>query len=96
LFQQAEQHQLQIVAGDFAAASEAAPVAAEAVGVAAAVGGTGNPVATRTGVSLVVMVGVVMTRVVTVTVVMAVVMVAEMTVVTAVMGVVAGSILGHE
>jgi len=92
---------LQIVAGDFAAASEAAPVAAEAVGVAAAVGGTGKPVATRTGVSRVVMVGVVMTRVVTVagvtvTVVMAVMMVAEMTVVTPVMGVVAGSILGHE
>jgi hypothetical protein len=52
LFQQAQQHQLQVVGRDTAATREPAPVAAEAVGIApaASVRGTGKPIPTRAGV----------------------------------------------
>jgi len=52
LFEQAQQHQLQVVCRDTAATREPAPVAAEAVGIApaASVRGTGKPIPTRAGV----------------------------------------------
>jgi len=52
LFQQAQQHHLQIVGRHAAATREPAPVAPEAVGIApaAAVRGTGKPIPTRAGV----------------------------------------------
>ncbi|EHK68156.1 hypothetical protein KYC_01654 [Achromobacter arsenitoxydans SY8] len=55
LFQQTQQHELQVVARHLAAAGEAAAVAAEAIGIATAVRRAREPVAARAGMAVVMM-----------------------------------------